>query len=67
MLTNLGPFVLPGDYSVQVTIDGRAETKTAQVNPDPLVEITDADRETLYKTLLTLTDMQRTRPPRPMP
>ena len=28
--------------------------------PDPLVEITDADRETLYKTLVTLTDLQRT-------
>jgi len=60
VLTNLGPFVLPGEYRVQVTIDGRAETKTARVNPDPLVQITDADRETLYKTLVALTDMQRT-------
>ena len=60
VLTNLGPFVLPGDYRVQVTIDGRAETKTARVNPDPLVQISDADRETLYKTLVTLTELQRT-------
>ena len=51
VLTNLGPFVLPGEYRVQVTIDGRAETRTARVLPDPLVEITDADRDTLYKTL----------------
>lgn len=60
VLTNLGPFVVPGDYRVQVTIDGKAETRTAKVLPDPLVEITDADRQTLYKALVTLTDMQRT-------
>jgi photosystem II stability/assembly factor-like uncharacterized protein len=60
VLTNLGPFVLPGDYRVQVTIDGRTETRTARVVPDPLVDITDADRQTLYRTLLTLTDLQRT-------
>jgi len=60
VLTNLGPFVLPGEYRVQVTIDGRSETRTARVAPDPMVEITDADRETLYRTLLTLTDLQRT-------
>ena len=60
VLTNLGPFVVPGDYRVQVTIDGKAETRTAKVLPDPLVELTDADRQTLYKTLVTLTDLQRT-------
>ncbi len=60
VLTNLGPFVLPGEYRVQITVDGRSETKTAKVNPDPLVQLSDADRETLYRTLVTLTDMQRT-------
>jgi hypothetical protein len=60
VLTNLGPFVLPGEYKVQVTIDGRAETRTAKVLPDPLVEISDTDRDTLYRTLTTLTDMQKT-------
>ena len=59
VLTNLGPFVPPGEYKVQITIDGRSETKTAKVNGDPLVEMSDADRTTLYRTLLTLTDMQR--------
>jgi photosystem II stability/assembly factor-like uncharacterized protein len=59
VLTNLGPFVPPGDYRVQVTIDGRATTKTVNVRPDPLVDLSDADRQTLYRTLLTLTDMQR--------
>jgi hypothetical protein len=60
VLTNLGPFVLPGEYRVQVTADGRAHTKTVKVVADPLVEMSDADRDTLYRTLLTLTDMQRT-------
>jgi photosystem II stability/assembly factor-like uncharacterized protein len=59
VLTNLGPFVPPGDYKVQVTIDGKGETKTAKVIGDPLVQISDMDRATLYQTLLTLTEMQR--------
>ena len=37
-----------------------SETRTAKVLGDPLVEMTDADRQTLYKTLVTLTDLQRT-------
>jgi photosystem II stability/assembly factor-like uncharacterized protein len=60
VLTNLGPFVPPGEYRVQLTADGRALTKTVKVGGDPLVEMSDADRQTLYRTLLTLTDMQRT-------
>jgi hypothetical protein len=60
VLTNLGPFVIPGDYTIQVTIDGRSETRTAKVLPDPLATISDTDRETLFKTLTTLTDMQKT-------
>jgi photosystem II stability/assembly factor-like uncharacterized protein len=60
VLTNLGPFALPGEYRVQMTVDGRVHTTTVKVNPDPLVEITDADRQTLHRTLLTLTDLQRT-------
>jgi hypothetical protein len=60
VLTNLGPFVIPGEYTVQVTIDGRVDTKTVTVRPDPLVELSTTDRQTLYRTLLTLTDLQRT-------
>jgi photosystem II stability/assembly factor-like uncharacterized protein len=59
VLTNLGPFVPPGEYRVQVTINGQATTKTVKVNPDPLVEMTNDERLTLYRTLLTLTDLQR--------
>jgi hypothetical protein len=60
VLTNLGPFVLPGEYRVQLTADGKALTKTVKVVGDPLVQMTDADRETLYRTLLALTEMQKT-------
>ena len=59
VLTNLGPFVIPGEYNVQVMVDGRSDTKTVTVRPDPLVEISTTDRQTLYRTLLTLTDLQR--------
>jgi hypothetical protein len=59
VLTNLGPFVIPGEYKVQVTIDGKADTKTVTVRPDPLVEISLTDRQTLYRTLVSLTDLQR--------
>jgi hypothetical protein len=59
VLTNLGPFVIPGEYAVQVTVDGRVDSKTVTVRPDPLVEISATDRHTLYRTLLTLTDLQR--------
>jgi hypothetical protein len=60
VLTNLGPFVIPGEYTVQVSVDGRDDKKTVTVRPDPLVEISTTDRQTLYRTLLTLTDLQRT-------
>ena len=60
VLTNLGPFVLPGEYRVRISAGGRILEKTVSVSPDPLVELSDADRQTLYHTLLTLTEMQRT-------
>jgi photosystem II stability/assembly factor-like uncharacterized protein len=59
VLTNLGPFVMPGEYKVAVTIDGKADTKTVTVRPDPLIELSMTDRQTLYRTLVTLTDLQR--------
>jgi hypothetical protein len=44
---------------VAVTIDGKADTKTVTVRPDPLIELSMTDRQTLYRTLVTLTDLQR--------
>ena len=59
-LTDLGPFVLPGEYFVQLSAEGQDHTKTVRVMGDPLVEMTDADRRRLYTMLLSLTGMQRT-------
>ncbi|MDE0260040.1 MAG: hypothetical protein OXR82_16845 [Gammaproteobacteria bacterium] len=59
-LTDLGPFVLPGEYSVRLSAGGQDHTKTVRVVGDPLVEMTDADRRELHAMLLSLTGMQRT-------
>ena len=60
ILTDLGPFVLPGEYSVHLSAGGQDHTKTVRVLGDPLVKMTDADRRSLYTMLLSLTEMQRT-------
>ncbi len=59
-LTDLGPFVVPGEYSVHLSAEGQDHTKTVRVLGDPWVEMTDADRRRLYTMLLSLTEMQRT-------
>ena len=60
VLTNLGPFVLPGNYQVKVSAAGQEQTKTVRVAGDPLIQITEADRKKLYDALTALTEMQRT-------
>ena len=56
-----GPFVLPGDYTVTLTVDGRAAgTRTVRVNGDPVMAITEADRKTWHDTALTLHTMLAT-------
>ena len=60
VLTNLGPFVLPGEYRVKLSAGGPDQTKTVRVNADPLVTLNDADRKKLYDALISLTSMQRT-------
>jgi photosystem II stability/assembly factor-like uncharacterized protein len=59
-ITNLGPFVLPDDYRVTLSVDGQEQSKTVRVLGDPLVQISTADRRKLYDSLLTLTSMQTT-------
>jgi photosystem II stability/assembly factor-like uncharacterized protein len=44
-----GPLVLPGTYSVRLTVDGKAETASLVVKMDPRVEASAADLEMLYK------------------
>lgn len=59
-ITNLGGFVLPGEYQVKLSAAGQEQTKPVRVEGDPLVQMSDADRRTLYETLAALTSMQST-------
>jgi hypothetical protein len=55
------PFVMPGDYSVSVVADGGAiGTRSVRVIGDRVIEITNADRNLLHDTSLTLHELQST-------
>ena len=62
-----GPPVLPGDYSVQVTVrrggSGSDQplrlTGNIVVGPDPEIAVSDADRRARHDALLTIRDLQR--------
>jgi hypothetical protein len=54
-----GPFVLPGEYRVALTIDGReTAARPIRVVGDPLSTITDADRTLLHDASLALHRLQ---------
>jgi photosystem II stability/assembly factor-like uncharacterized protein len=56
-----GPFVLPGDYRLTLTVDGHeAGTTSVHVDSDRLVEMTEADRHTWHDTALNLHELERT-------
>ncbi len=56
-----GPFVLPGDYRVVFTVEGReAGSRVVHVFADPLARISDLDRKTQHDTALALHELQRT-------
>jgi hypothetical protein len=47
-LTPQGPLVLPGTYSVKLTVDGKSETQPLTVKMDPRVHTSPADLEALH-------------------
>jgi photosystem II stability/assembly factor-like uncharacterized protein len=50
-----GPFVLPGDYRITLTVDGRdAGTTPVRVDGDRLIELSNADRRAWHDTALRL-------------
>jgi hypothetical protein len=53
-----GPMVLPGTYTVRLTLDGEAYEEQVEVEIDPLVEVTTADLEAQYRFDGELRDMQ---------
>jgi photosystem II stability/assembly factor-like uncharacterized protein len=55
-----GPFVLPGEYRVTLTVDGReVGTRPVRVLGDALIKISDTDRKTQHDTALALNELQR--------
>jgi photosystem II stability/assembly factor-like uncharacterized protein len=57
---NAGPFVLPGTYTVELLVDGKAVgSKPLRVMGDPEVVLTQAERKRLYDMAMELHDLQR--------
>lgn len=56
-----GPFVLPGEYRVTLSVDGRDVGDTrVTVSGDPEIQISDADRRAWFDTAMELHTLQRT-------
>ena len=55
-----GPFVLPGDYKVTLTVDGDdVGSRSFRVLADPLITISDADRKVHHDVALLLHELPR--------
>ena len=56
----LGPFVMPGEYKVKLTVDGRSYTQTLTVKMDPRVKTSTADlRRQFDLSMLAYNGLQR--------
>jgi photosystem II stability/assembly factor-like uncharacterized protein len=53
-LTPEGPLVLPGAYTVRLTVDGKSETAPLIVKMDPRVQISSADLDALHTAQVTM-------------
>jgi photosystem II stability/assembly factor-like uncharacterized protein len=51
-----GPMVAPGSYTVRLTVDGKSETTSLRVLPDPRVRISDADYAEIVGFALSVRD-----------
>jgi hypothetical protein len=49
-----GPLVVPGLYTVRLTVDGKSETTSLTVKMDPRVHMTQAELETLHSAQITM-------------
>jgi len=52
----LGPLVLPGTYTLKLTVDGKTMTTTVKVDPDPRVKLPAAEMEEQLKMILAVRD-----------
>ena len=53
-----GPMVLPGTYTVRLTVDGESHEQPVEVGIDPMVAVSAADLATEYSVASELTAMQ---------
>ncbi len=49
-----GPWVLPGQYTVRLAVNGAVQSQQLVVSDDPRIEIADTDREAWHEVLMTL-------------
>lgn len=54
--SSIGPMVVPGTYTVRLTVDGRTTTTPLNVLPDPRVKMTDADLKNQVDFALSVRD-----------
>ena len=55
-----GPQVLPGRYTVTLVVDGKdAASAAIDVRPDAEIDVSDADRKTVFDTAMALHALQR--------
>lgn len=59
LLALRGPRVLPGEYTVKLSVDGKEMSKTVVVEEDPRIQIPLAEAEARLKTLLAVNKLQR--------
>ncbi len=52
-----GPMVLPGTYTVRLTVDGQSRERSVEVAMDPLVEVSAADLQRQQEAAVALRDM----------
>jgi photosystem II stability/assembly factor-like uncharacterized protein len=58
--TTLGPYVLPGTYSLSLVMDGKVvDTKPIRVEADPEVALTPLERKALFDKAMEMHELQR--------
>jgi hypothetical protein len=54
---DLGPFALPGQYQVRLSVDGVVQTRSFRVNKDPrLIDVTDEDLAEQFRLAIQIRD-----------
>ena len=55
----LGPWVVPGEYTLRLTVSGVSREQTLRVDEDPRIQVGEAERRTWTRRLLELASLYR--------